>query len=396
MPTSRSLSAISINILLLGIVSFLTDMSTEMIVPLLPFFLASLGATSLVIGVVEGVAESTGSFLKLASGIYADKFRRKKIFVLSGYSISNLAKPLLAIATAPFHVLCIRVVDRIGKGIRTTPRDGIIADSSKESERGKAFGLHRALDTSGAVVGPLIALLVLLDFGTAGGVYRTVFALSAVPGIAAIGVILFVRETKGRPAKKFSLGLEKFPSEFRFLVLAIALFSLANFSIAFLLLRSHQILDMPVYVDVGLYALMNVSYALLAFPLGTLSDRIGRKKMLLLGFSLFALVMFAFAFASSFIFILLLFLLFGVYMAMTDGTMRAMASVMVCKDVVCSALGIINLTTSIAIFPANFIAGLLWDSFGAWATFTCSGALSLASAFLLAFFVHEKPNVCTN
>ncbi|MEM3397214.1 MAG: MFS transporter [Thermoplasmata archaeon] len=389
MPKSKVIAGLSINIILLGIVSFLTDMSTEMLVPLLPFFLAGLGATSLVIGIVEGIAESTGSFLKLVSGVYADKLKRKKIFVLSGYSISNLTKPLLALATSPFHVLGVRVVDRVGKGIRTTPRDGIIADSSKESERGKAFGLHRALDTSGAVVGPLIALIVLLAFGTAMDVYRLVFLLSAVPGIAAIIVILFVRETKGKQSRKFSLSLEKFPPNFRFFVAAIGVFGIANFSIAFLLLRSHQVLEMPVYVEVGFYVLMNIAYAALAYPMGILSDRVGRKNMLVVGFIVFAGVMFCFALVHSLLFLVALFLCFGLYMAMTDGTMRAITSVMVCEEVRCSALGIINLVTSITIFPANFIAGLLWDLFGSWAAFSFSGILALASASLLAFSVNE-------
>ncbi|MEM4160663.1 MAG: MFS transporter, partial [Thermoplasmata archaeon] len=373
----------------LGIVSFLTDMSTEMLVPLLPFFLAGLGATSLVIGIVEGIAESTGSFLKLLSGIYADKFRKKKIFVLSGYSISNLTKPLLALATSPLHVLGVRVVDRVGKGIRTTPRDGIIADSSAERDRGRAFGLHRALDTSGAVVGPLIALIVLLAFGTAMDVYRLVFLVSAIPGIAAVIVILFVRETRGKPSRKFSLSLEKFPPNFRFFVLAIGLFSIGNFSIAFLLLRSHQVLETPVYVEVGFYVLMNIAYASFAYPMGILSDRMGRKNMLVAGFILFAGVMFCFALVHSLILLLALFLCFGLYMAMTDGTMRAITSVMVCEDVRCSALGIINLVTSLTIFPANFIAGFLWDTYGSWASFTFSGILAMASASLLALSVKD-------
>ncbi|MCX8173302.1 MAG: MFS transporter [Thermoplasmata archaeon] len=393
MPKSKLIAGLSINIILLGIVSFLTDMSTEMLVPLLPFFLAGLGATSLLIGIIEGIAESTGSFLKLVSGIYADKLRKKKIFVLSGYSLSNLTKPLLAFATSTFHVLGVRVVDRIGKGIRTTPRDGIIADSSKASERGKAYGVHRALDTSGAVVGPLIALIVLLVFGTAMDVYRLVFLLSALPGIAAIIVILFVRETRGIQSRKFSLSLEKFPPNFRLFVVAIGIFGVGNFSVAFLLLRSHQVLEMPVYVEVGFYVLMNVSYAALAYPMGVLSDRVGRKTMLVMGFGVFAAVMFLFTFVNSFLLLMGLFLCFGLYMAMTDGTMRAITSVMVCEEVRCSALGIVNLVTSITIFPANFLAGFLWDMFGSWAAFAFSGILALASGLLLVFSVDEVSSV---
>ncbi|MGB9637137.1 MAG: MFS transporter, partial [Thermoplasmata archaeon] len=367
MRKDRLVLGLSMNIILLGIVSFLTDMSTEMIVPLLPFFLVGLGATYWLIGVIEGVAESISSFLKLAFGIYSDKLRKKKAFVISGYSISNLVKPLLALATSPMHVLAIKVTDRIGKGIRTTPRDALIADASKAQDRGKAFGLHRALDTSGAVVGPLIALIVLIAFGCAGtlnniGIYRVIFAISAIPGIAAILVLSFVKESKKITRKKYTLSLSKFPKNFRIFVVGVGIFSLGNFSIAFFLLRSEQILSIGICGDVALYVFMNLTYALLSFPFGLVADRIGRKNILLSGFMIFSIVMLLFAFANSLAVIILGFLLFGVFMAMTDGVIRAMGSVMVPQDVCGSALGIINLITSITIFPANFIAGILWDA----------------------------------
>jgi len=379
----RFVFGLSINIVILGIVSFLTDMSTECIVPLLPFFLLGLGATSLVIGTIEGVAESIGSFLKLISGIYSDKFRKRKGFVLAGYSISNLTKPFLAIAASPLHVLGIRVTDRVGKGIRTTPRDAIIADSSTEKDRGKAYGLHRALDTSGAVAGPLLALIVLLAAGVSMGVYRIIFALAAIPGIAAIILIFFVKDTGGITRKKFSLSMASFPRNFRIFVLSIGVFSLGNFSIAFMLLRAHQILEMPVSVEVGLYVLMNVAYAALSFPAGILADKIGRKNVLVPGMLLFALIFVAFIFANSLVIVILLFICFGVYMAMTDGITRAIGSVMVTEDVRASALGVINLVTSITIFPANFIAGFLWDLFGSWASFAFGAILAFVSAMIV-------------
>ncbi|MCL5774038.1 MAG: MFS transporter, partial [Firmicutes bacterium] len=291
----KKIAGFSHNVVFLGIVSFLTDIASEMIYPVLPLFLSAIGVSKSFIGFIEGIAETTASVLKVFSGWISDKFKKRKFLILLGYGISAITKPVLVFATAGWHVLVLRFLDRTGKGIRTSPRDALIADSTEESQRGKAFGLHRTMDTAGAVIGPLIASLVLMmnagkvnsffkAINPQEGLFRFIFLLSIIPGVFAVIFLVFsIKETfkssddKGEPPLKGWASLDhKF---IPFLIIA-AIFTLANSSDAFLLLRAQATGVSIAHIPL-IWLLFNMVYTILATPFGALSDKIGRRKVII-------------------------------------------------------------------------------------------------------------------
>ncbi|MBI3977647.1 MAG: MFS transporter [Chloroflexi bacterium] len=378
-----SLASLPRNVWLLGVVSLLTDVSSEMVYPILPLFLTvTLGAPAAVVGLIEGIAESTASLLKVGSGWYSDRIARRRGLVWVGYGLSALAKPLLALAGAWPVVLLARFVDRTGKGIRTSPRDALIADSTPDTQRGLAFGLHRALDTTGAIVGPLLALAVL---GLAGADYRLVFLLALVPAALGFVTIALVREPPRQVASRRG---EQGPSlfqlspGFRAFLLVSVVFALGNSSDAFLILRAQNLGLTPALVILA-YVVFNAAYALASLPAGHRSDVHGRRNVVAAGFLVFAGVYGGFALATGPAAIWLLFAFYGLYMGLTDGVGKAYVVDLVQSHQRGTALGLYYTATGLAALVASLVAGVLWDLVGPFAPFALGATTALAAAALL-------------
>lgn len=374
------------NVWVAGWVSFFMDVSSEMVYPLVPLFLSStFGASKSIIGLIEGIAEASASVLKLFSGVLADRFGRHKLLMGLGYGISTLSRPALALASGWGLVLTSRFIDRVGKGIRTAPRDAIIATSTPSAHLGAAFGLHRAMDAAGAVVGPAVAILILALWETN---YRLVFWLSILPGIVAVFLIAFYitpDKPDQRIGKTISWSLQGFNRRFVQFLLVIGLFSLGNSSNAFLILKAQQGGMTPAWISV-VYLVFNVAYALLSVPGGLLSDRVGRPWVIVGGFSLFALVYAGFAVADNPWPIAALFVLYGCYMGVTDGVQRAYLATLVSEQQMATGFGLYHMVVGLAILPASVLAGLLWDHISPSAPFWFgSGMAALALLLFIKF-----------
>ncbi len=371
------------NVLILGAVSFLTDVSSEMIYPLLPVFLGTvLGASATAIGLIEGAAESTAALLKFGSGWWSDRLRRRKPLVVAGYALASLVRPLIGLAQSAGHVLVVRITDRIGKGIRTAPRDALIADSVDPGSRGRAFGFHRAADHAGAVLGPLIAFVLLQRAGIE---MRTLFLLAAIPGALALVVLIAgVREAPKTVVAEAAVAVD--PGRLRSLggrfwaVLGVILiFTLGNSTDAFLLLRAADI-GVPIAQIPLLWALLHVVKSASSTPGGGLSDRIGRRPLLVMGWLLFAAVYFAFGRATAVWHIWALFAVYGVYFGLTEGTEKALVADLVPASARGTAFGGFNLAISLGALPASVIFGLWWDRVGPRAAFDFGAAMALTAA----------------
>jgi MFS family permease len=373
----------------LGIVSFLTDVSSDMIVPLLPLFITSvLGAGPAAIGVIEGVAEATASFLKLASGAWSDRSARKKPLVLWGYGLASVVRPLIAFSTSWTHVLFIRFSDRIGKGIRTSPRDALIAGSVAEGERGRAYGFHRGMDNLGAALGPLIAFLLLSIWGLS---YRSIFLLAAIPGIAAVlALYFFVKETDAPiSGKGFNLRDGALPPVYRRFLVALALFTLGNASDSFIILRAVDA-GVPVKYIPLLWGAFHVVKSSLSMYGGILSDRFGRRRMILAGWTVYALVYAAWGVTTGPVWMVAIFLVYGLYYAACEGAERALVADLVPQERRGTAFGWFHLVVGICALPASVIFGILWKEFGAPAAFGVSAGLALAAAVVLFLSIPRK------
>lgn len=373
------------NVRALGLVSLLTDASSEAIYPILPLFLVNvLGAPVTVIGIIESLAEATSSITRVFSGWLSDRVRRRRPLVLLGYSLSNFVKPALALVPSWPSVLALRMADRLGKGIRTAPRDALIADSCEADQRGAAFGLHRALDTVGAAIGPLVAWLVLTVSPDG---YRTIFLLSAIPGTAAILVVLFaVREKRPAAAPSHTpaspLRLRGLGRPFTIFTAVSAVFALGNSSDAMLVLRA-QDLGVPVALVPLMYFVFNVVAASLASKFGKRSDRVGRRRVIIGGFALYAVVYAGFALASDAWTPWLLFAAYGVPYALTEGMTRAFVVDLVPQRIRATAIGAYTFILGLAALPSTALAGLLWDTVSHRAPFVFSACLMGSAAVLM-------------
>lgn len=377
------------NVRKLGIVSLLTDLSSEMLYAVIPLYVTEvLGAPISIIGLIEGVAESTASVLKAVSGWLSDRTRRRRPFALAGYALSAAAKPLLALAGSWVWVLGARVVDRTGKGLRGPARDALIADSTPPEHRGRAFGFHRAMDTTGAVIGPLIALVAFSHFDLG---YVGLFLLAAVPAFAGVAVLTRVGEIRG-PAPHSSIkGVrpEVSPVLRRFL-LVVALFAVGNSSNVFLLLRARD-LGWSTEGVLGLYVVYNLTYAAAALPAGSLSDRIGRRAVLLGGFALSGVVYAGFAIADDRLYAIPLLALYGLYAAAFAGAGRAYVADLAPRGGMATAMGLYQSVTGVLVLVASLVAGALWDRFGAPAPFVFGATMSVAAAILFAIMCRTEP-----
>jgi len=370
------------------VVSFFTDMSSEMIYPLLPLFLTTtLGASASFIGAIEGAAESTASLVKLGSGWWSDKMRRRKPFVVAGYAVASAVRPLIGLAQSASQVLLLRVTDRIGKGIRSAPRDAMIAESVDPAIRGRAYGFHRALDHAGAVAGPVVAFLLLRELGLS---LRTVFLLAAIPAaIAVVVVIVAVREP--RPAAPAPAPVaaaapprlhRRFDRTFWTFLGAVLLFTLGNSTDAFLLLRATD-LGVPVSWIPLLWAYLHVVKSATATIGGSLSDRFGRKPLLVSGWLLYAAVYIAFAVATAAWHVWALLGAYGLFYSLTEGTERALVADLVPAADRGSAFGWFHLAIGLGALPASLLFGVLWDRFGAGTAFITGAGLALAATLAL-------------
>lgn len=376
------------NVFVTGLVSFFMDISSEMIYPLVPLFLASvLGVNKSVIGLIEGIAESTASLIKVFSGWFSDRIGNRKWPMAAGYATSTLSRPLVALATGWQHVMGSRFMDRFGKGIRTAPRDAIIAEATDNVSLGKTFGFQRAMDSMGAVAGPALAFFLLSILAND---YRKVFWLSMIPGgIAVLLTIFFITEPKKSAAvktrrPKFALG--QFDWKFRSFVIISALFAAGNSSDMFLILKARQTGVSTLLIPM-VYLLFNLVYSLSSIPAGMAADRFGKRRIILLGFILFAFLYYGFAVASDTKTIWLLFALYGLFMGLTDGIQRAFIAAITPPDFKATAFGLYNTVVGLAMLPASLIGGWLWDNISPSATFYFGAATATVSAVLFMVFM---------
>jgi MFS family permease len=379
------------NILCLGLVSMFTDLSTEMAYPIIPVFLKEvLKVQPMFIGLVEAIAESTASVLKTFSGYISDHLKKRKLFIFIGYSFSALVKPLLAFATQGWHVLLVRFSDRAGKGIRTAPRDALIADSSKDAYYGRTYGFHRALDTLGAILGPLVAFIIL---SLSQQNYRLLFGLAIIPGIIAVVIILFgVKEIVPETKRLLKFSFKKLDARFKTFLVIMVIFTLGNSSDAFLILRARNIGVSATLIPV-LWLAFNISYFLWSYPAGILSDRIGRRKTIFLGFLIFSGCYTAFAFNHSSLLIWLIFTVYGLYYGFTEGNLRAYVADLTTSEIRATAFGIYHTIVGITLLPANLLMGLLWQKVGFKYALLVGTTCSLIAGILLLTFSYGSKRV---
>lgn len=379
------------NVFALGFVSFFTDISSEMVFSLLPTFLLGLpGASKAVLGLIEGTAEALSHALRAVSGVFSDRFRKRKLFVLVGYAMSNIVKPLFAVARAPLDVFVIRVSDRVGKAVRTSPRDALLSESVSEKHRGAAFGLHRALDQTGAIVGPIIASTAMLLLGLT---VRDIFWLSLIPGTLALFIILLaVRERVGESVGEFRLltGIKTVVKEdFLRLLVVVGIFSLGAFNFSFVLLNAKEAGVADSLIPF-VYAVINVAHTIIAIPAGVLSDRIGQEKVLVLGYGVFL---------STALLILLLpangfgaFLVavvFGTYFGIIETIQRALIPGYVQSSLRGTAYGVYYLVVGSAFFISNAVVGTLWEYFGSSVAAAYSVVLSYLAIIIMLFSLKD-------
>jgi len=394
MESRKNRLGISRNVLVLGLVSFFNDVASEMIYPLVPIFLTSvLGAPATVVGLIEGIAEATASCLKVVSGWLSDRRRKRKPFAVAGYSLSALSKIILSVAFGWPLVLFGRFVDRFGKGVRTSPRDALISESSDSLSRGRSFGFHRALDTMGAVVGPLIAILAIHFLNER---FRLVFFLAFIPACAGVLLLIFLVKERGgeesaAPALRFTWrGLDP---DFKVFLLISLIFALGNSSDAFLILRA-QNLGLSTTLVILAYVLFNVTYAVFSMPAGVVSDRIGPRKVLLAGFVLFSAVYLLYGLAGSSLYLWFLFPFYGVYMALTEGVGKAYISNLCPQEKAGTVFGLYQTAVGLCTFFASLIAGFLWTYIGPRAPFFFGSATTLLAAFLFLVMGNRRSRTC--
>ena len=378
------------NVVLLGLVSFFSDISAEMVYPIIPLYLsATFGATPALIGLIEGIAESLASLLKVFSGYITDKFGKKKPIAFIGYAAGLVYKVALILAGSWGGVLGARVIDRVGKGIRTAPRDVMVCDSADGSTLGKAFGVHKALDMAGSAIGIFISYLLLEKAGKTAA-YKELFAISIIPAILGLLMFFFIKEKRTHEdAKKrepFWQNIKKLEGQLKLYLFVAFLFTLGNSSNAFLLLRAKSV-GFDDNNVILLYLIFNLTASILSIPLGRLSDRVGRKKLLVAGYFVFSAVYLGFAFASSQFTIIIVFVLYGFYSAMITGVERAFIAEISPVDLKGSMLGLHSTIVGIALLPSSVIAGLLWVRFGASSPFLFGSVMSLLAAFILLLFM---------
>ena len=387
------------NVVAIGLVSLLNDASSEIIYPLLPIFLtASLGASAEAIGIIEGLAESISSLLKLFAGYLSDRLGKRKWLVVGGYALASLFRPFLGFANNWQQVLGIRLADRVGKGVRTSPRDAMIADTVAVEQRGLAFGFHRAMDHAGAVIGPLLGYLLVVLFvahstSPTKSEFTRIFLLASIPAFLAVLVaVFFMRESplQKHTAEMPKLSLRGFDTNFKKFLVIVGLFTLSNSSDSFLILRARDS-GVSIALVPLLWAAHHAMKVLSALWGGDLSDRLGRKRLIVSGWILYAAVYAAFGFVGSEAGVWVLFLIYGIYFGLSEGAEKALVADLVRPDQRGTAYGLYNLAFGITVFPASLLMGMIWDWKGPRAAFLISAVMGATAALLLLLLVRPHP-----
>lgn len=376
------------NVALIGLVSLFIDMSTEMVYPLVPLFLTStLGATPAIVGIVEGIAESIASLLKVFSGYMGDAYRHKKRLIFFGYSLSVIYKILLLLSISWTGVLVAKVIDRTGKGIRTAPRDALVAQSSDDKKLGRSFGLHKTLDMTGSSIGALLAFIfVVTNFG-----FRKAFLFSVIPAIIGVLIIAAVKEDGSEKIvdKKFTLKGIKLDSKLMLYLSAMFIFCIGNSSNVFLLLKAME-RGFSASQTILLYLIFNISASVLAIPSGKLSDKLGRSAVLIPGYMIFGLVYIGFALLTTKISVILLFVAYGAYTAFISGAERAFISETSPEGLRCTILGLYGMLQGFGLLLSSIIAGIMWDHISSNAPFWFGGILGIASALMITIILNKN------
>ena len=384
MNEKKKIFGLEKNAFFTGLTSFFTDTSTKMVYSVMPLFLLSIGASKTTISLIEGIAESTASLLKAISGYWSDKIGKNKPFMIVGYGITAIITPLYALARIPIQILFFRFFERIGKGLRAAPRDSLISGSIKKNEAGKTFGFQKAMDNSGAIVGPLIAFLLLSIFPLN---YSYIFLLATIPAILGVlTIIIFIKEAKAEKKETTNkISLKLLPKKFYFFLIIIFVFTLGNSADALLLVKTSETGIDKSYIPF-VYMIFNTVSVLLAIPIGKLSDRIGREKLIILGFIVYAIVYYFFGRFNSINVFIFLFMLYGFYSALTDGSQKAMISDIVSKDLKGTGFGVYHAVLGITLLPASLIAGLLYDRVNSNAPFYFGSVMALIATILMIIF----------
>lgn len=386
----ESLSSLPRTVWLIGLISFVNDSASEMLYPLMPLYLASvLMAGPKALGIIEGIAEATSSIFKLVSGVIVDRTKKSKPWIVIGYALAGIGRPLIAIANSWLWVLAIRFTDRMGKGLRSSPRDALLAESVNQNQRGLTFGLHRSMDNAGAVAGPLLAALFL----SMGVPLKEIFLWAIVPAVITIALALCIQEPHKEAisqASKFSWSLEGMPSQFKRYLLVAGIFALANSSDMFLLLRAKDV-GVPQEQIPLLWAAISLITTVFGAPLSALSDTFGRKRFILIAWIAFAIFYMAMGVPNISVYqIYSLFVIYGLFKAATEGVEKALVADMAPKGLAGTAFGWFNLITGLMLFPASFIFGCIYEAIAPLYAFLFSGGCALLAFILMAVWVFRN------
>ena len=381
---NRKIFGLEKNVFFMGLTSFFTDTSTKMVYSIMPLFLLSIGASKTNISLIEGIAESTASLLKALSGVWSDRIGKNKPFMIVGYGLTALITPFYANVVSPIQVLFLRFIERVGKGLRTAPRDSLISASVTNSDAGRNFGFHKAMDNSGAILGPLAAFVLLYFFPFN---YGNIFLFATIPAImGVVTIIAFIKEVHSdKPHSNVKFAFNRLPKKFWFFLCVVFVFSLGNSSDALLLVKTSETGIKSAYIPF-VYMIFNMVSVLFAIPIGKLSDKIGRDKLIIAGFLVYALVYFLFGRYNNIGIFIVLFILYGFYSALTDTSQKAMISDLVSKDLKGTGYGLYHAVIGITLLPASLIAGLLYDKVDSSIPFYFGAVMALFAAILMIIF----------
>jgi len=389
------------NVFFMGLTSLLTDVSSELIFTLVPLFLSNvLGASSTLIGLVGGISDSADSFFRIISGWFSDKIGKRKFLAVAGYSLSTMVKPFMLLANSWVAVMGIRFGDRVGKGVRTSSRDALIADSVEAKDRGRSFGLHRAMDTSGAVIGLIIAAIIVYlipgdKFHLEKNAYHWMVIIGIIPAVLAVVVLMTLVHERKKLAAAVKSGLPQpsavtpFSNQFKLYLVIMALFTLGNSSDFFLILDAQHV-KTPLLQVVLMLVLFNLTYALISTPMGVLSDKIGRKRVITIGWLIYGLVYLGFALSGSIWQIWLLFGVYGIYYGICEGAAKAFVADMVPAERRGTAYGLYNGVVGLMALPASLTAGILWSKYSPAAAFYFGAGLALLAMVGIMFLMKER------
>ena len=385
MKEGKKILGLEKNVFYAGVTSFFTDTSTKMIYSVMPLFLLSIGASKTTISLIEGIAESTASLIKAFSGYWSDKIGKNKPFMIIGYGVTALVTPLYAFVGKPVQVLFLRFFERIGKGLRAAPRDSLISGSIHGKEAGKNFGFHKAMDNSGAIIGPLAAFVLLYFFPLN---YKFIFLIATIPALIGVAVIaVFIKEAViEKNENKLRPSFKRLPKNFYLFLAIVFVFTLGNSADALLLVKTTETGIDKLYIPF-VYMIFNMVSVLFAIPIGKLSDKIGREKLIITGFLIYSLTYFLFGKFNSISIFIFLFILYGFYSALTDGSQKAMVSDIVSKESKGTGYGLYHAVLGVTLLPASLIAGTLYDKVNSSAPFYFGSAMAFIAALLMIAFV---------